>query len=365
MEHSTLSPHVENTRAVPRGHSPRAELTRLLMAQVVSQAIYVAAKLGIADLLAAGPRPVDDLAAATQTHAGSLARVLRALAGVGIFAEVRPGCYGLTPLADCLRDDRPDSARPSAILYGEEYRWAIDDLLWSVRTGESAFEQAQEIPFFAYLERHPEVGARFDRNMSGRFAARNGAVAAAYDFAPIATLVDLGGGEGGLLRAILTAHPAPRGVLFDRPPVIERVRDCPADPSLNGRLELAGGDFFEVVPPGADGYLLAAILHDWNDARATAILRTVRRAIAPGGRLLLVEEVLPPGNVPSPGKFLDLMMLVLVGGKERTAEEFRALLAGAGFALTGIVPTAAGPSVIEAVPDLNSALAATQSGERS
>ena len=329
---------------------PRRTLTRLLFGQVVAQAIYAAAKLAIADLLADGPRPVAELAAAAGADTDALARLLRALASIEIFAEVAPGRFGLTPIADCLRDDRPDSGRPSAILYGEEYRRALDGLLDSVRTGEPAFDRVHGVPFFAYLAQHPEVGARFDRNMTGHFAVRNAAVVAAYDFSSIATLVDIGGGEGGLLRAVLAAHPPMRGILFDVPEVIARARQRPIDQDVGARLSLVAGDFFVEVPAGADGYVLASILHDWNDERAVALLRTIRRAIAPGGRLLVVEEVLPPGNEPSLGKFLDLMMLVLLAGRERTAEEFRTLLATAGFELTRIIPTTAGSSMIEAVP---------------
>lgn len=337
--------------ATPPTEPPRTTLTRLLMGQVASQALYVAAKLGVADLLAGGPRPVDELAEAVGADAGALARLLRALAGFGIFAEVTPGSFGLTSLGDCLRDDRPDSARPAAILYGEEYRWGIDELMRSVRTGAPAFEHVGGAPFFAYLEHHSDVAARFDRNMSGRHEARNAAVVAAYDdFEVIATLVDVGGGEGALLLSILAAHPALRGVLFDLPPVIERVRRHAPDPALDGRLELAEGDAFAAVPAGADGYVLATVLHDWDDERALAILRAVRRAILPNGRLLLVEEVLPPGDAPSPARLLDLLMLALIGGQERTEEEFRTLLAAAGFTLARIVPTAVGTCVLEARP---------------
>jgi hypothetical protein len=291
--------------------SPRAVLGRLLMGQVITQALHAAARLGIADLLADGPRPVEDLATATGADPGALGRLLRALAGIGAFAEPEPGRFALTPLGEALRDDRPDSARPAAIIYGEEYRRALDGLLDSVRSGEPAFERVTGRSFFDHLAQHPEVGARFDRNMSGRHAARNAAVAAAYDFSGIARLVDVGGGEGALLRAVLAAHPGPRGILADRPEVLERARLGAAD----DRLEFVAVDFFQAVPAGADGYILASILHDWDDERAVAILRVVRRAIAPGGRLLLVEEVLPPGDEPSPARWLDLMMLVLTGGR--------------------------------------------------
>ncbi len=267
---------------IPPAEPPRATLTRLLMEQVAAQALYVAARLGVADLLTEGSRPVDELAGALRVDAGALARLLRALAGFEVFAEVAPGRFGLTPLGDCLRDDRPDSARPAAILYGEEYRWALDELMRSVRTGAPAFEHIGGAPFFEYLEQHPEVGLRFDRNMSGRHAARNAAVVAAYDFGTIATLVDVGGGEGALLRTVLTAYPALRGVLFDLPPVIERARQQAPDPALDGRLELAAGDAFVAVPAGADGYLLAGVLHDWDDERALAILRAARSSRVAG-----------------------------------------------------------------------------------
>jgi hypothetical protein len=327
----------------------RDHLYSLLIGQVVAQALSVAARLGLADLLAAGPRSIEALAQSTGTDPGALLRLVRSLAGVGVVREVAPCRFALTDLGDCLRDDRPDSARPPALLFGEVYRRGIDGLLESVRSGEASFHLAAGQPFFDYLSANPEIGALFDRNMATRHRARAAAIIDAYDFSGIARLVDVGGGTGGTVRAVMTAYPTARGVVFDLPAVVERAT-ATTDPDDDVRPEFTGGSFFDALPAGADRYLLSSILHDWNDERAGAILATVRRAIAPEGRVLIVEAILPPGDAPSPARWLDLLMLVLNGGKERTEAHFRQLLAAAGFAVTRIIPTSIGDSIIEARP---------------
>lgn len=331
------------------GTPPQVSLLRMMTGYWLAQAVSVAARMGIADLLGDGPRPVGDLAAATGAHAPSLRRLLRALASVGVFAETEDGAFGLTPAAAFLRSDDPDSMRSLAIMYGgEQYRaWA--DLFESVHTGEPVFERVFGAAYFPYLAAHPEADRTFNEAMTGWSAQVDRAVLAAYDFSPFGTVVDVGGGHGRMLAAILAANPEARGVLFDRPHVVASAGPLLEAAGVAARCELVGGDFFHEAPPG-DAYVLAQILHDWDDERSAEILANCRRAIAPNGRLLLVELVIAPGNASDIGKLLDLHMMTLLGGRERTAEEYGALLAAAGFEVTGVIPTRGGASIVEAAP---------------
>jgi hypothetical protein len=316
----------------------------------VSQALYVAAKLGVADLLADGPRPVEALAAATQTDSSSLRRILRALASIGVFTEARPGTFALTPLAALLRTGTPDSMRALTIMYAEEQYRAWGDVLHSVQTGKTAFEKQFGTSYFAYLAQHPAADRVFNEAMTGYTTQLVGAVVDAYDFSPFKAVVDVGGGYGTLLAAILHRHPVTRGILFDQPHVVAAAGEQLAVAGVAERCTTVGGDFFVEVPASGDAYVLAQILHDWDDERSVAILRQCRRAIPVHGKLLVVELVLPPGEEPFFGKWLDLHMLVMLGARERTATEYDALFRAAGFALTRVVPTAAGPSIVEAMP---------------
>jgi O-methyltransferase/methyltransferase family protein len=329
---------------------PPAILLQMMTGYWVSQALYVAAKLGVADLLADGPRPVEALAAATQTDAPSLRRVLRALASVGVFTEARPGTFALTPLAALLRTGTPDSMRALAIMYAEEQYRAWADVLHSVQTGKTAFEQQFGTSYFAYLAQHPEADRVFNEAMTGYTTQLVGAVVDAYDFSPFKAFVDVGGGYGTLLAAILRRHPVARGILFDQPHVVAAAGEQLAAAGVAERCTTVGGDFFVEVPAGGDAYVLAQILHDWDDERSVAILLQSRRAMPAHGKLLVVELVLPPGEEPFFGKWLDLHMLVMLGARERTATEYEALFRSAGFVLARVVPTAAGPSIVEAVP---------------
>ncbi len=329
---------------------PPATLLQMMTSYWVSQALYVAAKLGVADLLADQPQAVEDLAAATQTDALSLKRVLRALASVGVFTEARPGTFALTPLAALLRTGTPGSMRALAIMYAEEQYRAWGDLLHSVRTGQPAFEQQFGTSYFAYLAQHPQAGQVFNEAMTGWTTQLVGAVIDTYDFSPFTTIVDVGGSYGTLLAAILRSNPAARGVLFDQPHVVAAAAEQLARAGVAERCTTVGGDFFVDVPAHADAYLLAQILHDWNDERSVAILQQCRRAMPAHGKLLVIELVLPPGEEPFVGKWLDLHMLVMVGARERTSAEYEALFQAAGLELVRVVPTPAGPSVVEAVP---------------
>ncbi len=330
---------------------PAQALLRLVSGAWAAQAVYAAAKLGVADLLADGPRPCAELAEATGTHAPSLYRVLRALAGLGVFAEEADGRFRLTPMAECLRTGVPGSVRPFAVFLGEEWIWrSWGEILHSVRTGEPAFERVFGMPVFEYYARHPEAGRVSVEGLASLSARENAAIVAAYDFSDARSVADVGGGRGSLLAAILDANPGVRGVLFDRPQVVEMARPALEAAGLSGRYDPVPGDFFTAVPAGADLYLMKKVIHDWDDERARTILANCRAAMPGTGRLLLIEQVVPPGNGPSYAKLLDLHMLVYTGGRERTEAEFRDLLASAGLELRRIVPTASNVSVVDAIP---------------
>jgi len=329
---------------------PPVTLLQMMTGYWPAQALYVAAKLGVADLLADGPTSCADLAAATHTDAPSLHRMLRALASVDVFTETAPGTFALTPLADLLRTAVPGSMHALAITYNEEQYRAWGELLHSVKTGGIAFEHLYGMPAFEYFAQHPEADRVFNDAMVGWSNQVAGAVADTYDFAPFRTVVDVGGGYGTLLAAILRNNPDARGILFDQPHVIAGADGLLTAAGVADRCAMVGGDFFAAVPEGGDAYVLAQILHDWDDDRCMTILRQCRRAIPSHGKLLVVELVLPPGEEPFFGKWLDLHMLVMVGGRERTAAEYGTLFQATGFQLVRVVPTPPGPSVVEAVP---------------
>jgi ubiquinone/menaquinone biosynthesis C-methylase UbiE/predicted transcriptional regulator len=330
--------------------SPQAVMSRLLTGYWMSQALHVAAQLGVADLLKDGPQTVAHLAESTGTHARSLYRLLRALASEGVFAEDEQGRFALTPLGERLRSDVPNSQRSMAIMSGEEHYRCWGELLYSVQTGQTAFEKLYGQPIFPYLASHPRQARIFDEGMVGVHGAETKAMLDAYDFGGIGTLVDIGGGNGSLLLATLEHYPSLRGMVFDRPDVIERARANVKSAGLENRCTLAGGNFFETVPAGGDAYLMRHIIHDWNDEQCRTILRNCRKVVPPSGKLLLIESVIPPGNEPCFAKFLDLTMLAIPGGMERTEAEYRELLASAGFRLARVVPTTGNVDVIECVP---------------
>jgi hypothetical protein len=313
----------------------------------VSQAVYVAAKLGIADLLADGAQNAEQLAVSTDTHAESLYRLLRALASVGIFEEDHNHCFALTPLADQLRSDLEGSQRSLVLMMGEEHYRTWSDLLYSVQTGEVAFDKSYGMPIFEYLSQHPDKGQIFDEAMTGIHGHETEQVLEAYDFAGIQTLADIGGGNGSKIATILERNPHMQGILFDLPPVIQRALPDLEARGLSDRCQAVGGSFFESVPDGADAYLLRHIIHDWDDENAITILTKCREAMHQDSKLLVIESVIPPGNDPFFGKFLDLTMLLIPGGKERTVQEYRQLFEDAGLMLSRVVPTSGEISVIE------------------
>ena len=328
----------------------RQDLAQMITAYWTSQAIYVAAKLRIADQLTDGPRPAEELAVAAGVAPRPLYRVLRALAGVGVFAQEADGRFRLNPLAEPLREGGPDSLRAFAVMLGEERYRCWGDVLQCVRTGETAFDRLYGRPIFAYLGEHPEQAKIFDAAMSGFSGRATRAVLDAYDLSDVGTLADVGGGNGTHLTSILGRYPAMRGVLFDQPHVVEPARPRLEAAGVAGRCAVEGGDFFKTAPRGADAYLLGHIIHDWDDAKAGLILDNIRRAMPAGAKLLLVEFVLPDGDGASFGKLLDLHMMVTTGGLERTESEYRQLFTTHGFRLTRVVPTAGDVSVVEGVP---------------
>lgn len=326
-------------------------LDRMIVGFWITQAIYVAAEIGVADRLAAGPRTVQEMAAESGLHADSLYRVLRALATVNIFREDEEGRFSLTPLGTLLSSDAPSSRRSFARMAGAEFYRSWGGLLSSVETGSAAFDKAFGKPFFRYMSENPDRWQIYDEAMTGVHDGETIPVLDAYDFAPFRTIVDVGGGNGHALAALLRRHPDARGVLFDLPQVAERARQTVSRRGVSNRLEFAGGDFFDSVPPNGDAYLLRHVLHDWDDDEAAAILRNCRKAMRPEGRVLVVETVIPSGNQACFGKWLDLMML-LVGGRERTRDQYLELFSEAGLRPTRIVPTAHEVSIIEGMrPD--------------
>jgi len=314
----------------------------------ITQGIAVAAELGIADLLAAGSRTAKELAQMTQTHHGALYRILRALGSVGVFSEDGNGRFSLTPLAEMLRTNVANTQRPYAMMMGAELHAAWGKLLHSARTGEPGFDKCFGTPFFQYMLEHPGRHSVYDAAMTTIHGAETEPMLDAYDFAGCGTVVDVGGGKGLLLAALLQRHPGVQGILFDLPVVAER--GCPsfAALGLDDRCRVEGGDFFRSVPRGADAYLLRHILHDWEDADAVRILQNCREAMIKDGRILVAEMAIPIGNVPAFAKWLDLMML-LVGGRERTREEYAALFTAAGLKLNRLIPTASEVCILEGV----------------
>lgn len=341
-----MKPSEPNSQQVP----PPVALHRLISGHWIAQAISVAAKLGVADYLTDGPQHTDKLARSVGAHSGALYRLLRALASVDVFTEVEPQRFALTPIGHYLQTGVAGSLRALALLVNELDWEAWGQMLHSLKTGETAFQHVHGMAPFAYCQGHPEVGKTFDEAMTG-FVTENGiAVVTVYDFSLFEKIVDVGGGHGALMVAILPASPATRGVIFDLPSVIDGARKTIEAAELSSRCDCVAGDFFVSVPAGGDAYILASIIHDWDEERSVAILKNCRRAMANDAKLLLVEMVIPPGDAPFFGKWLDLEMLVCFRGRERTEAEYQALLATAGFRLTRIVATHTPSSVIEAVP---------------
>lgn len=327
---------------------PPIAILQMIGGYWLSRMLHVATELGIADLIAERPRPTDELAVAAGVQPRALYRLLRALAGAGIFTEDAQGIFQMTPIAEAMREGAPGSMRAMILSeLGGEHFDAWTNLKQSVKTGEIAFDHKYEKNVWEYYAENPERAAIFNQSMTNVSEATNAAVVAAYDFSAIKKLADIAGGHGSLLAGILAANPHLHGMLFDQPHVVNGSGAKLAD--VADRCEVIGGDMFQAVPAGADAYMMKWIIHDWDDERSLTILKNCHRAMPANGKLLLIEMVVPPGNEMDFSKLLDINMLVMTGGCERTEAEYAALFAQAGFKLTRIVSTQGPASIIEAV----------------
>jgi DNA-binding Lrp family transcriptional regulator len=326
-----------------------AAMMEMILATWTSQAITVAAQLGVADALANGPLPIDELADRVGADADALRRLLRALISRGIFRQRRDGRYELNSLAATLRSDAPVSMVWAARFYGsreQRERWTL--LEDSIRTGTAVVPALRGKESFDYFAEEPELAELFNRTMTSISELTDASVVAAYDFSAYPTIIDVGGGQGPLLAAILAAAPASRGVLYDLPQVVASAPSLLRKHNVADRVCISEGSFFDRVPGGGDAYILKNIMHDWPNEKAVQILRNVRAAACPGAAVLLVELVIPKHDREFPGKWVDLEMLLNLAARERTADEYRDLLSQAGFRMTRVVHTASPLSVVEA-----------------
>lgn len=330
--------------------SASSEMLRMLNAFLTVQALHVAADLRLADLLAVGGKDVDELAAATHADSGSLSRLLRMLTGAGVFEQEAEGRYALTALGATLRSDAPDSVREWALFVGAGEIWKVwAGLRESVLTGHASFPAVHGVQMWEYLASHPKLGESFNGWMTRQSHQHNTALVAAYDFSQFSRVVDVGGGQGSTLAAILSANPSLRGVLLDLPPVVATPTPLEAM-GVRERCEVIGGDMLRAVPPGADAYIVKRVLMDWGDEDSTTILRRCREALPEDGRVLVIEMLMPAGSEPSPAKSFDILMLLnQPGGTIRTQAKFRELFAAAGLRLSKVVPTASPNSILEGV----------------
>jgi len=317
----------------------------------VSRAIFAIAKLGIPDLLQSGPKTIAELASATKMHAPSLFRVLRALVSVGVLNSAEGGRFAQTPLSETLVTDVPGSLRWFAVSeLGQEHYPAWGNLMHSLKTGDIAFDNFFGVDIWKYFQQNSEDAAVFNNSMSNMTAATNEAITSVYDFSGFKTLVDVGGGHGGLITEILKSNPKLKGVLFDADEVIQGARPKLEAAGVAERCETVAGDFFKSVPAGGDAYIMKWIIHDWNDEKAITILRNCRNQMSQSDKLIVVDCVVPETDEPNFSKFIDLNMLVMTGGKERTAKEFDQLLGAAGFKLLRVIPTDLPTAIVEAQP---------------
>ncbi len=311
----------------------KMQIRQISTAPWLSQALYVIAKLGVADELVGGPQPVEEIAQATGAHADTLYRFLRALASVGVFEERATGIFALAPPAEQLRSDRRDSMRPVVVMHGEETFTAWSNVMHTVMTGRPAFDAVYGTPFYAYLADHPEAERIFNAAMG--VSGQPPLVVHALDFSSARKIVDVGGGSGALLAHVLEHDAELEGVLLDLPDAVEGLRDVAGD-SVVDRIEAVAGSFFDVMPDG-DSYVLSRVLHNWGDEQALAILRKVRATIPAGGRMYVLDRLVPEVKGPHPGKISDLVMLVVLGGRDRTLTEYSALLESAGFEIEAMI----------------------------
>ena len=339
---------VADVRADIAAPPPEAQIAEILLSQLTSRLVHLAAVLKLADLLTEGPRSAEELAALTNTHAPALYRVMRSLASLGFYSEDAEHRFSLLPLGAVLKSGTPSYAA-AFVLGGEITMRGFDEFLYSVQSGKTGFERSFGMPVFDWLSSHPEQASLFNLAMVGFHGMEPPAIAAAYDFSVFQTIADVGGSTGNMLTTILARHPGPQGILFDLPHVVEKAPPLLRERGLADRIRIESGSFFERVPAGADAYILSHVVHDWNHEQCLTILANCRRAMNPTSRLLLAEMVLPEGDAPHPGKMLDMVMLTVAGGEERNSSQYEALLNEAGFRMTRVVPTASPVSLVEAV----------------
>jgi len=330
---------------------PAQQVLQIAVGYVASAALYTAITLNIADHLASGPRDVSELARLSGANEDALFRVLRLLVSLGVFAETSARRFTLNPAAELLRKDVPGSLRGMAVFLPDPFHFRVyANLLHSVTTGKPAVDTTVGMPVFEYLAKNPEYSKVFNDAMTALSAPVIAAALDAYDFGQIGVLVDVAGGHGEVLMSVLKKYPNVRGVLTDVGHVIDGAKPRIAAAGLADRCQAVPCDFFKAVPEGGDAYIMKHIIHDWDDGRATTILKNIGRAMGDKrGKVILLESVIADGGAPDFGKMLDIEMLAMPGGRERSADEFRALFAGAGFELTRVVPTKSPLSVVEAV----------------
>jgi hypothetical protein len=337
---NAVSPELEKQTEMP----PQAILAQMSMGFIVSQSISVASKLYIADHLKDGGKTIRELAELTGTHEPSLYRLMRALSSVGVFQKDADGRYSNSALSELLRSDHPESFRAASHMICDHEHWrAHGNMLHSVKTGEIAFEHTFGMPVFPYYAQNPEPAQVFDNAMTDFSKSIAAAVVAVYDFSEAQTIADIGGGHGLLLETVLGVAPEAKGILFDQPQVIEGA-------NVSERVEKVSGDFFQSIPVEADVYLMKFIIHDWNDEQSETILHNLAASAKPGAKVLLVESVVEEDDaIPSMSKVMDLNMLAMTGGKERTATEYARLLEKTGFKLTRVIPTPSPMQIVEAI----------------
>jgi hypothetical protein len=323
---------------------------QLLNGVFITGAVSCLARLGVSDLVEHGPKSAEELAAQIGASPRPLYRLMRATASVGVLSEGPDGKFSETPLSAVLRSNANPSLRAFASMLGSEWHgrgWS--ELEYCVRTGKQALDKIYGEPIFRYFEKRPEEAQLFNQAMSDLSTIEGPAVAEAYSFDGIHSIVDVGGGHGLLLATILARNPHMKGTLYEVPHVVAGAKDGPLKPVMD-RCTLASGDMFSAVPGGADAYIMKHIIHDWPDDVCIKILKACRKGVNPGGRLLVVDNVIQPGNDFAPGKFMDLQMLIFPGGCERTEKQFQELFAAAGWRLSRVIPTVVPESIVEGVP---------------
>jgi O-methyltransferase domain/Dimerisation domain len=318
---------------------PPVQMMQLITGFWTSCCIYAAAKLDIADYLKDGPKTAPQLAELTHSHVSSLYRVLRALSSVGIFQENSSQQFELTPLGATLQSDVPGSMKAMTLAQLGDHFNAWGNLVYSIKTGNIAFDNIEGMTVWEYYQSHPDEGVNFMKAMTGITGAVIMNVLPSYDFSGFKTIVDVGGGNGALLMAVLQTTPEAKGIVFDEEYVVDETKKELKEKGFDKRCDTEAGSFFNFIPADADAYLMKMILHDWNDEQCLQILNNCSKVMKPSSKLLVFEAVIPEGNDPHPGKFMDINMLTMTGGKERTEKEFTSLFSGAGLKLSKIIAT--------------------------